>query len=136
MNTRLLYSELASLIQARHNCIKSNNSEWLHNHTTRIQQLIKRYMPSGSGIDCGTKINLDASNEHKLVFTFSFHHMHESGMYDEWTEHKLIVTPSFQGIDLRITGRDRNAVKEYLYETYDYALTREIEDGRTEAQAS
>ena len=48
------------------------------------------------------------------------------GMYDGWTEHELHVTPSFGGIDLRITGRDRNETKGYLYDVYAIALQAEI----------
>ncbi len=122
-----LYRELASLLQARDNCRKSNNREWLDRHTASMEYLAKNYLPSGSGIDCGTKLDLDASKPNRLVFTFSFHHMNECGMYDGWTEHSLIVTPSLlSGIDLRITGRDRNQVKEYLYETYQYDLTQDV----------
>jgi hypothetical protein len=84
-------------------------------------------LPSGSGIDCGTELDRAACKPGKLVFTFSYHHMNEAGMYDGWTEHTLIVTPSFDGIDLRITGRDRNQVKEYLYDIYHNDLTQEVE---------
>jgi hypothetical protein len=84
-------------------------------------------LPSGSGIDSGTKIDLDKSHAEKIIFYFGFHHMDENGFYDGWTEHTLVVTPSFTGINLRIGGRDRNQIKEYLYDTYDYALTCEVE---------
>jgi len=122
-----LYQELASLITARNNCIKSNNGERLDKHGASIEHLVRNYMPSGSGIDCGTKLDLDASKPNRLVFYFSYHHMNDVGMYDSWTEHTLIVTPSLiSGIDLRITGRDRNQIKEYLYETYQYCLMSEV----------
>jgi len=122
-----LYRELASLVAARANCRKSNNGEWLDKHTESLWYLANNYLPSGSGIDCGTKIDLDASTPNRLVFTFSFHHMNDVGMYDGWTEHALIVTPSLtSGIDLRITGKDRNQVKDYLYEVYHHALTQEV----------
>lgn len=49
-------------------------------------------------------------------------------MYDGWTDHTVIVTPSLRsGFDIRITGRDRNQTKEYLYEVFDSAL-REVID--------
>jgi hypothetical protein len=49
------------------------------------------------------------------------------GFYSGWTDHTVIVRPSFRGINVRISGRDRNGIKEYLAETYDYALTQEVE---------
>jgi hypothetical protein len=129
---KLLYQELASRIGARKNCEKSNNIEWFEKHGDMAEKLAKDFMPSGSGIDSGTNIDLDESTAEKLVFYFGYHHMDENGMYSGWTEHKLIVTPSLQfGISLRITGRDRNHVKEYLYEVFQTDLEQVIEhDGK------
>lgn len=118
---------MASLIQARQNCIKAQNHEWFQKHTERLESLVEE-MPSGSGIDCGTKLDLDASTPSKLVFTFSFHHMNESGMYDGWTDHKAVATPDFAfGFYLVITGRDRNGIKEYLHDVYSTALSQDVE---------
>ncbi len=125
---RYLYSELAGLITARQNCRVSFNDEWFHKNTDKILELVKEFMPSGSGIDSGTKIDLDASTGEKLVFTFSYHHMNEGGMYDGWTEHIAYVTPSLQfGVYLRITGRNRNYIKEYLYDVFQNALTEQVD---------
>lgn len=53
--------------------------------------------------------------------------MNENGMYDGWTEHKAIIKPSLVfGLDLKITGRDRNGIKEYLHDTFMQALTDEV----------
>lgn len=124
---RELYQELASRIVAIANCVHSNNQEWQQKHTETARQLVADFMPSGSGVDCGTKLNFDESKPDKLVFNFSFHHMNESGMYDGWTEHKAIVTPSLQfGFRIRITGKDRNEIKEYLYDTFNFALEQVI----------
>ena len=121
--TRPLYREIASILQAIANCRKDGgNAEWLERHEETLKDLLD-LLPSGSGIDCGTKLDRDACKPGKLVFTLGYHHMHESGMYDGWTEHTLVVTPSFDGIDIRITGRDRNQIKEYLHEVYHNVLT-------------
>jgi hypothetical protein len=83
-------------------------------------------MPSGSGIDCGTKFDW-GSKPNKLVFTFSYHHMDEAGLYSGWMEHTLIVKPSLQsGFDMRITGPNRNQIKEYLFDIYEYALKQQV----------
>lgn len=126
METRTVYRELAQAIQARRNCIEVGNTEWEHKHSETIRQVVRDLMPSGSGIDSGTKIDLDDSHAARLVLACGYHHMNENGMYDGWTEHRIIVTPSFNGITIRITGRDRNQIKDYLYETFQYALTRLI----------
>lgn len=123
---RPLYREIASLLKAIENCKRSGNSEWFEKHHERLRGLLEM-LPSGSGIDRGTRLEESACKPGKLVFTLGFHHMNDVGMYDGWTEHVLTVTPSFDGIDLHISGRNRNDIKEYLYETYHYALTQEVE---------
>jgi hypothetical protein len=123
MINQTLAQAIASAVTARANCRASGNKEWLERWTDRIESLVRDHMPSGSGIDCGTKIDLERSNEHALRFSFSFHHMDEHGYYNGWTEHQLVVKPAFQGLSLHITGPDRNQVKEYLYEVYSQALS-------------
>lgn len=126
MDTRKVAETLASFIDARRNSIAANNTEWIHRHEATIRQIERDLLPSGAGIDSGTKIDLDASHGEKLVFTCGYHHMNDDGYYDGWTEHKVIVTPSFRGINIRITGRNHNQIKDHLYETFDYTLTRPI----------
>lgn len=125
---KTLVREIASLLQAYQTCVERGNGEWRTKHEANITYLVKNFMPSGSGIDCGTKLDWETSNPNKLVFDMSYHHMNDAGYYDGWTEHKVIVTPSLQfGFDLKITGRNRNDVKEYLTETYHLALEEEID---------
>ncbi len=126
---RALYKVLSHLVQARANCLEhpTTHGEWAQKHEARIKALVHEHMPSGSGVDNGTKLDPDSTPE-RLVFTFSYHHMNDIGMYDGWTEHTCIVTPSLaSGIHLRITGRDRNDTKEYLYEIFRTALETEVE---------
>ena len=124
-----IYQQIARTLGACINCEKSGNVEWLDKHTDKLHALVKEHLPSGSGVDCGTKLDLDKSTPNKLVFTFGFHHMNEGGYYDGWTEHTCVITPDLQfEISLRITGRDRNQIKDYLYDLYQYALTRELEN--------
>lgn len=87
---------------------------------------VRKNMPRGSGIDCGTELDMDRSNPNKLVFIVSYHHMDEHGGYDGWTEHKIIVVPdlAFQ-FNLGITGRNRNDIKDYLHSVYAAALNEE-----------
>lgn len=118
-----LYQELASRIQARLNCAESGNVEWFEKHETRIRHLVTHFMPSGSGFDCGTKIDLDESTPEKLVFYTDYHHMNEAGYYDGWTEHRITVRPSLQhGFTLTISGKNRNEIKDYIHQVFDYAL--------------
>lgn len=76
-------------------------------------------LPSGSGIDNGMTFEWTKSKPNKLVFKFSWHHMDEHGGYDGWTDHTLTITPCFVfGFVMKITGRDKNQIKAYLYELF------------------
>jgi len=87
----------------------------------RIEQLEKE-LPSGSGIDSGCRILIPESGEKRVVISFSYHHM-KDGYYTGWTNHKLIVTPNLvNDYDMRITGKDRDFLKDYLYDTFGHIL--------------
>ncbi len=122
-----LYKLLASSVDAYLRCIETNNKEWEGKHKETIETLVD-FMPSGSGIDNATKIDLGASTGEKLVFTFGYHHMDENGYYRCWTYHTLIVKSSLiHGFVLTISGPNRNEIKDYLHEVYDCALSEELE---------
>jgi len=124
---RPLYQHLASLIEARLNCIALDN-DFASNHEDAISTLASNYLPRGSGFDSGTTVDLESSKSNRLVIQTSYHHMNDGGYYDGWTEHSVIVTPSLAfGFDLRITGRDRREFKEYALELFQSALGEEIE---------
>jgi hypothetical protein len=94
-----------------------------------LEHFAKCYLPSGSGFDNGSKLDLSESTPERIVLSTSYHHMNEGGMYDGWSEHTVIVTPSLaSGFNLRITGRDRNAIKAYIAECFHDALTVEVDD--------
>lgn len=91
-------------------------NEWKEKHEERLIELLD-ILPSGSGIDSGIKFDWEKSNRQKLVFTFGFHHMNEVGYYDGWTYHVLTIAPSFPfGYSLKISGSNRNQIKDYLYD--------------------
>lgn len=120
---RKLYQAIASSLQARENCIKAGNAEWRDRHEETLKAF-QEELPSGSGIDNATQIDLDASRPERIVLNFAYHHMNDGGMYDGWTEHTAIITPSLAfGFNMRITGRDRNSIKEYLHDILYDALT-------------
>lgn len=103
--------------------------DWTQKHHDLVDQICDDILPRGSGIDCGTKFDWVNSKlkPEKLIFNLSFHHMNDVGMYDGWTEHNLIVTPSFfGGFDMRFTGPNRNDIKEYLYDVYSHVFTKTV----------
>jgi len=104
-------------------------SDWQHEASQdALDQLVKNYLPSGSGIDSGCSIDLDKQKPGRIVIHCEFHHMDEGGYYDGWTQHSIIVTPCFgHWPDIRVTGRNRNDIKEYLGDLFYHFLDRPIQ---------
>lgn len=125
-----VYQKMARLVVARGNCIKTNNNEWLKKHEATLEKLVDD-LPHGSGIDGKTEFDFEASNENKLVIKSSYHHMNDGGYYDGWTEFKVIVTPDLAfGFGLKVQGafpRKYADTRDYLIETFNYALEAEVE---------
>lgn len=119
-----LVSVIVSALVARRNCQENGNNEWYQKWGETLNQL-ELLLPSGAGIDNGVNIDRHASSRDKLVLATAFHHLDEHGSYDGWTKHEIHVTPAFDGINLRITGPDRNQIKEYLHEVFYHCLTAE-----------
>lgn len=90
--------------------------------------ILQDALPSGSGFDSCTTINVEKSSNHKLVFDTSFHHMDDNGYYDGWTEHKVTVTPRFDGsFDVHVSGRNKNDIKDYIAETFYNVLSEDFD---------
>ena len=107
-------------------------------------------LPSGSGIDCGTKLDEDKATPQRLVFIVEYHHMNDVGMYCGWNTYAVTCVPTFDGIDIDVQCTDIGAdferesdddpgimeddsefqietTCEMLGEEYHYALSRPIE---------
>lgn len=131
-----LYIALATLLERRKNLARRDTLQkaMLDAVEDEIDRLVKEHLPSGSGFDCGTTLNFDMCEKpgdanacpHMLVFDTAFHHMDEHGFYSGWTEHKVIVTPTFLGPVLRVTGRDRDGIKEYIADQFHWAINHKV----------
>ena len=102
-----------------------------------IDKLAADHLPQGSGFDDGCTIDLDASSPDRIVINAAYHHMDDHGSYDGWSEHQAIVKPSLAfGFDVRVTGRDRNDIKDYITYTIGEALSVQVDPyPRTEAHS-
>lgn len=91
--------------------------------TQRLDQLVK-LLPSGAGFDAGTEFVTVCSGSKRLHFKTAFHHMDEHGGYTGWSEHEVIVTPCLDhtGIEIRVTGKNVNNIKEFILDTFYNAL--------------
>jgi len=81
-------------------------------------------LPSGSGFDNGGYLVKEDSNDKRLVIRTSFHHMDADGYYTIWTHHTIRIYPSFTYpyFTLKISGSNRNDIKEYIADVYYAAL--------------
>lgn len=122
-----VYQALARRIQARQTCERDGNLDWFLQHTDAAERLVKDCLPSGSGFDNGTALDLSRSTPERLVLHTSYHHMDEGGGYDGWTEHTVTVRPSLAfDFTTTVSGRDRNDIKGYIAETFDHCLSQEV----------
>lgn len=119
--------ELASQIERYQRCSKDAHFAHAANDAKSILANLSNVLPHGSGIDNGVAICIDDSSEHKIVLRVSYHHMNDVGMYAGWTEHRIVVTPSFAGFDLSISGRNRNEIKDYLHDVISQCLQNRID---------
>lgn len=122
-----LYRAIAQQIE-RYSRNLDTAPQWADDAESRIDELARDFLPSGSGFDSGCRIELDQSRIDKIVIRCDFHHMNDAGYYDGWTSHRAIVTPSLQsGFDLRITGKDKRGIREYIADCIHNALKEEID---------
>jgi hypothetical protein len=111
-------------------CKANNNAEWLPRWQKRLTSLYA-LLPSGSGIDNGTKIRTMES--WKLTLIADFHHMNDQGVYDGWTEHVVTVRPDWRGIRVNVSGPNRDKIRDHLVELYQCTLDALVEcDGDTD----
>lgn len=125
-----LYLALASLAERYQNICRQHalghNPGAEHCHD-EFYRLVKEHLPSGSGFDSGTTIDIGHVTSQAMSFGTSFHHMDEHGAYDGWTDHVVRIRATFGGFDLQVTGRDRNSIKDYIADIFTQALTQEVE---------
>lgn len=88
-------------------------------------ETLMRKMPSGSGIDSGTKLLLEESSKEKLVFQVDYHHMNENGYYCGWSTRQVVITPSLTSdfnmdfTDEDASGADLTSLDEESQEPVD-----------------
>jgi len=119
--------KIAAALIAKTNCAKSGNDEWHAIWTARLDGIERNTLPSGSGFDNGTTIDHDATRGDRLVLLTAFHHMDDNGSYCGWTEHTVIVTPTFAGFDIRVTGRNKRDIKDYIADVFHACLSEQYE---------
>lgn len=123
-----LYVALARAIGAHERSLNAKNQRWADRWEFTIGHFAEVNLPSGSGFDGGSRVEF-GSSEDQIIIATKFHHMDENGYYTKWTDHNVIVTPSLaHGFKLKVTGRDYNQIKEYIADTFHYALNTLVDE--------
>lgn len=120
---KTLAQAISGTLEAMENCRKTSNSMWLEKHRDTLKRL-QKLLPSGSGFDAGSHID-EVENDATRGFRLrtSFHHMNDVGYYDGWTEHMVRVRATFHGLDITVTGSNRNDIKDHIAEVFRDALS-------------
>lgn len=124
-NIKPLWQFIAEANAARINCENQGNA-FSQVWADRLETVARDMLPAGSGFDSGTRVDLDASKPGRVVLNTAFHHMNPGGFYDGWTYHNIVLTPAFGFPIVRITGRDRNGIKDYLAEVFAASLAARV----------
>lgn len=130
MTTRKLYQEMAQIIEARINCEKSNNTEWLNNHTEYLEKYLLEKLPHGSGLNYDWCYDYNKSNANKIVLTTSYDAMDDVGYYDGMIDFTLTITANLaHGFDTRIIGNfgKYQTIRDYLYDILGESLNQDID---------
>lgn len=134
LNTLLDNARLAASNLPRPTWAQHISAELLRRHSFEPGHYIEReighflyvdlpkHAPSGSGFDNGIEL-CETSTPERLVFLTAFHHMNEHGFYVGWTNHTVVVTPCFTGFNIRVTGRNKNCVKDLIADTFHHWLS-------------
>jgi len=110
---------ISSSYAARENCKASGNAEWWARWDALLDAAAE-LLPSGGGFDDGTMIV--RATDREIVLQTAFHHMDEHGGYDGWTEHTVKARATFGGLDIIVSGRNRNDIKDYIVEVFNHVL--------------
>lgn len=129
-----VYQKLSAYIRAYKTNQETNNEKWMNYFEEKIKEIAEKYLPNGSGIDNGNYINIEESDENKIVIESSYHKM-TNGFYDGWIEYSVVVTPDllneivFEFIEHNGNELEKDyGLKDYLYIAYYSALMDEYEE--------
>lgn len=118
MKNETIAARINTAAFSKERCIDNGRPE-MAEAWERVLERCFANLPQGSGFDCGTTFNLAESKEGtKLVFDTSYHYMTEAGYYDGWYDFKVVVRPTFSGFSLKVIGKDRDGIKEYIADVF------------------
>ena len=125
-----IFQQIARQIDRRLRLINSDVAPqtMIYDCEVKLEKL-EALLPSGSGIDDGTKINLEKSMPNMIILDSSYHCM-EDGYYTEWVDFEVTILPSLAQeyyMEIEIDGDDIVNLSDYLHETYGISLSEKVE---------
>jgi hypothetical protein len=126
MTTKTVAQAIHAALVAIDNCEKHGNTEWLARWKAYVDRIAKECLPSGAGIDAGTRVVGRTSEGRGIELLLDYHAMNETGYYIGWTEFRAYVRPAFDGLEITLSGRNVNDCKEYLHQALHGALSAEL----------
>ena len=79
----------------------------------QMEDLVKNYLPSGSGFDGDISID-ERSTDEKIIIRVEYHHMDTNGFYDGWSTFKVIITASM-AYNYCMQVKGESVVRKYFY---------------------
>ena len=79
----------------------------------QMEDLVKNYLPSGSGFDGDISID-EKSTDEKIIIHVEYHHMDINGFYDGWSTFKVIITASM-AYNYCMQVKGESVVRKYFY---------------------
>ena len=79
----------------------------------QMEDLVKNYLPSGSGFDGDISID-EKSTDEKIIIRVEYHHMDINGFYDGWSTFKVIITASM-AYNYCMQVKGESVVRKYFY---------------------
>jgi hypothetical protein len=109
---------------ALYNCKKHGNVMWEELWESRIEQLTS-LLPSGSGLS-EVRFFEEPVKSDRVNIHCTYHCMNPDGYYEGYRDYIVTAKPSFLlKLDLIIKGRDYNGIKDWMWDTFHFALTQE-----------
>jgi len=125
-----LYRALAEAMQSLRNCEASKPTSpsggWATRWANVVRELVSS-LPHGSGFDSDPRISLQQSKPDRIVIDGSFHKMDSNGYYCGWSDFRVTVKPTFDGIDVDARGAGSTDLNDYIAETYRHALCEHVD---------
>ncbi|MFY7937382.1 MAG: hypothetical protein ACOVOQ_08395 [Flavobacterium sp.] len=120
-----LYKEIARVLGQKNkslNVIEKELTLFKEVLPIRLNPVIK----DGNRIEAGCVISLKSTKK-RIVIDTLYWHTNDSDETSRCTAHQVVITPSFEDeINIRITGKNEDNVKEYLHNIFRESLMSEI----------